>query len=430
MFLIEVSVVREIQMSKETISTILIGHYPYDQHASMERFDKCISDQLEEKGGDHETWRPPTIFGRIKPSPHGFGKWLGYIDKFILFPIYIRLRILLHQKRYENALFILPDHSHGIYVSLFQNRPHVFHVHDLIAIRMAKNDFYGQSLSWSGKKYQQLIGRGLHRGKHFICISEASKRDLQKYVGPNPESCQVVLNELNYPYHPVPVLKTLDTTDGQSFTTHAQSFLLHVGNQLWYKNRKGVLEIYDHFVRSLPLTNEIPSLCIVGESATAEDLKFIESLPDKAQVFFFSGLSSAELENLYSQAIGLLFPSHYEGFGWPIIEALACGCHVLTTQRAPMTEVGGTVADYVEPVSESEKDLSEFAQVTWTTSAVKIIQNWISESKAERSAFSQEAIAHAAAFKPGTAFLAYYKIYQSIVNSGVLAQAQQGGESA
>lgn len=412
------------------LSTVLIGHYPNDQQASMLRFDQQIEHHLFNIGGHHQTWIPPVIFGKIHKSSAGIGKWLGYLDKFILFPIILRFRIWFHVENPHHTLFILPDHSHGMYVPAIRHYPHVVHVHDLIAIRMAKNDFYGQSLSWSGKKYQQLIGRGLHRGKHFICISEASKRDLQKYVGPNPESCQVVLNELNYPYHPAPVLKTLATTDGQSFTTHAQSFLLHVGNQLWYKNRKGVFEIYDHFVRSLPLTNEIPSLCIVGESAAAEDLKFIKSLPDKAQVFFFSGLSSAELENLYSQAIGLLFPSHYEGFGWPIIEALACGCHVLTTHRAPMTEVGGTVADYVEPVSESEKDLSEFAQVTWTTSAVKIIQNWISESKAERSAFSQQAIAHAAAFKPGIAFLAYYKIYQSIANSEVLAPAQQGGESA
>ncbi|MDT9189897.1 MAG: glycosyltransferase, partial [Limnospira sp. PMC 894.15] len=61
-----------------------------------------------------------------------------------------------------------------------------------------------------------------------------------------------------------------------------------------------------------------------------------------------------DLRALYSAAIALLFPSLQEGFGWPIIEAQACGCPVFTSHIPPMTEVGGDVAIYIDPKNPQE----------------------------------------------------------------------------
>jgi hypothetical protein len=61
-------------------------------------------------------------------------------------------------------------------------------------------------------------------------------------------------------------------------------------------------------------------------------------------------VAEEDLRALYSGAEALLFPSLEEGFGWPIAEAQACGCPVVTSNRAPMTEVGGDAAFYVDPL--------------------------------------------------------------------------------
>ena len=60
-------------------------------------------------------------------------------------------------------------------------------------------------------------------------------------------------------------------------------------------------------------------------------------------------IDNENLRALYSAATALLFPSLYEGFGWPIIEAQACGCPVFTSNRSPMNDVGGEAAIYIEP---------------------------------------------------------------------------------
>ncbi|MBC8009252.1 MAG: glycosyltransferase, partial [Burkholderiales bacterium] len=63
-----------------------------------------------------------------------------------------------------------------------------------------------------------------------------------------------------------------------------------------------------------------------------------------------SGIDGPQLEALYNLAEGLLFPSLAEGFGWPVAEAQACGCPVFASERAPITEVGGSHAVYFDPV--------------------------------------------------------------------------------
>ncbi|MDB6040900.1 MAG: glycosyl transferase group 1, partial [Verrucomicrobiales bacterium] len=71
--------------------------------------------------------------------------------------------------------------------------------------------------------------------------------------------------------------------------------------------------------------------------------------------------SSEELRALYSIAEILIFPSLEEGFGWPIIEAQACGCRVVTSNRAPMTEAGGDPAFYFDP-----KNAETAAAMIWS----------------------------------------------------------------
>jgi glycosyltransferase involved in cell wall biosynthesis len=123
--------------------------------------------------------------------------------------------------------------------------------------------------------------------------------------------------------------------------------LIHVGNNNWYKNRAGVLRIFSE-LKAYPEFRDI-KLVMVGKEFTAEMRQFIDSRALGSEVVEISAVPNQDLASLYSGALALLFPSLAEGFGWPIIEAQACGCPVITSNREPMREVAGSGALFIEP---------------------------------------------------------------------------------
>ncbi|MEI8340605.1 MAG: glycosyltransferase, partial [Verrucomicrobiota bacterium] len=146
-----------------------------------------------------------------------------------------------------------------------------------------------------------------------------------------PESrVDVTYMGFNYPYSPV-------ESDPQR---KGAPYLLHVGGGQWYKNRDGVLAIYAELRRIIG--KNPPALIMVGPP--------LDDAPPGVESI--SGVDNERLRALYSGAELLLFPSLEEGFGWPIVEAQACGCRVVTTGKAPMTEVGGTAAFYIDDPSD------------------------------------------------------------------------------
>jgi glycosyltransferase involved in cell wall biosynthesis len=126
-----------------------------------------------------------------------------------------------------------------------------------------------------------------------------------------------------------------------------QTFFLHVGGNQWYKNRIGALRIFSSLRKLIPQQN--PKMVLVGKAWTDEMRRFVSENGLSHVTFELLGIQDEDLRALYSTAGMLLFPSLDEGFGWPILEAQACGCPVLTSGRPPMDEVGGTAAVYVDP---------------------------------------------------------------------------------
>ena len=129
-------------------------------------------------------------------------------------------------------------------------------------------------------------------------------------------------------------------------------FFLHVGKDSWYKNRIGALRIFYNFI----VRPERPDYNFVfaGASMSNQMVKYIYSKGLQDRVFAVTDLTQEALQALYSSAAALIFPSLAEGFGWPIIEAQACGCPVFTSNRPPMTEAGGVAAIYLDPENPEE----------------------------------------------------------------------------
>jgi len=133
-----------------------------------------------------------------------------------------------------------------------------------------------------------------------------------------------------------------------------EQYLFHVGGDHWYKNRAGVLRIFQALSKLLRAEGApVPRLVMAGNALSQEMRDFVAANGLAASVIEIADPSNEELRSLYTGATALLFPSLYEGFGWPLIEAQSCGCPVITSNRPPMTEVAGDAALYIDPAEET-----------------------------------------------------------------------------
>lgn len=319
---------------------LLVGNYAGDQQESMLRFSRLLAEGLESEGHDVQVVQPPLVCGRWASDRSRLKKWLGYIDKLLLFP-----RQLRAIAGWAEVVHIC-DHSNSVYSRAVEGVPVVVTCHDMLAVRSALGEFPENPTGWSGRIYQRLILRGLRRTMVFACVSASTQQDVMRLVGEQGKTFRVVHNGQNYPYRPMDEAMAAALLMKLGLGRN-EEFLMHVGGNQWYKNRLGALKIYRYLLKR-PESTRL-RLVLAGKSWTPEMKRFVREHELAEHVLELRGVSNQELQALYSTARGLLFPSLYEGFGWPVIEAQACGCPVFTSNRPPMTEIGGSNAVYIDP---------------------------------------------------------------------------------
>jgi glycosyltransferase involved in cell wall biosynthesis len=312
---------------------LLIANYLPDGSQSMQRYAAVLEAGFTAAGNDVRLIRPSARAGKTG------GKWAGYFDKFVLFP-----RELRRALDWADLVQIC-DHSNAIYVEYLESRPHVVTCHDMLAVRSALGEFPGYPTRWSGRRLQHMILNGLARARNIVCVSEATRADVERLVPGGDRNVTCIHNGLNYPYAPMPREEAARRLAALA-VPQDRPFILHVGGNQWYKNRAGVLKIF------ALLRKRIPNLLLVmaGKPWTVGIRELARELRLEDSAVELSGVSEEDLRALYSRAEALLFPSLAEGFGWPVAEAQACGCPVVTSNRAPMTEVGGAAATYIDPL--------------------------------------------------------------------------------
>jgi glycosyltransferase involved in cell wall biosynthesis len=122
------------------------------------------------------------------------------------------------------------------------------------------------------------------------------------------------------------------------------------------------------------------------------------------EVTFLQDLDDAELAALYRGAELLLFPSLEEGFGWPVVEAQACGCPVVTTGKTPMTEAGGSAAIYLEDPCDAK-------------SAAEVVVRVLNYDLTSRTRLLNEGFQNAKKFTRTTMIAEYVRIYRSLLTA-------------
>lgn len=385
---------------------VLVGNYPPDKQQSMLKLAELLRAVLEESGFATETIHPIDRVGRLRRVFPCCGKWLGYVDKYLVFPFEL-LGHLARTRLEKKCIYHITDHSNTVYSLLLSHRPLVVTCNDVLAIRSALGEIPENPTGFTGRLLQRAILTGLRHSPRIVCISENSAQELSLLLGDGAQKITSALLPLNYDFHPLPradATKAIRVLGADVVRAVEQGCILHVGGNQWYKNRTGVFRIYTELARQRRAEGkEVPPLVLAGkepDEALARLVGEDKTLP----VHLVPSPGDEQIRALYSLAKVLLFPSLQEGFGWPIVEAMACGCPVVTTGRAPMTEAGGDAAVYIDPA-----DLKSAAL------AVNGVLGW---SEAERAARVERGFVNVARFSRQSLGAHYASAYGDVLPAG------------
>lgn len=386
---------------------VLFAHPEFCGFVSQARYAQLLAQGLLDRGLTVHLRQPRALLRRWLQQG-SLAKWAGYVDQYLLFPFVLRWAMARDPK---DTLYVFCDQALGPWVPHVLHRPHVVHCHDLLALRSAKGLTPEHRLSTLGRLYQAYIHRGWQNALNFISVSSATRNDLHELGAIRPLHSIVVPNGVAPTFRPVPLTQARQRLAAAGLRLQGRAPLLHVGGDAWYKNGVGAVRLYAAYVRAEVQAGRVPAaLWMVSPAPSAEMALALREVPPAGLVHRAQNLSDPVLAALYSSADLLLFPSLHEGFGWPIAEALACACSVLTTAQAPMTEVGGAVAHYL-PVMPTES--SSKAQA-WAAEGGQWISAFLRRSPAERSAERAAALAWAKGFDVERAVDRYLDFYRQV----------------
>ncbi|HEV2123260.1 MAG TPA: glycosyltransferase family 1 protein [Chloroflexota bacterium] len=218
----------------------------------------------------------------------------------------------------------------------------VLTVHDLAFWRRP------ESYAPESRQYYQGIRRSVRQADRIICVSNATKNDLLELTGVSPSKVRVVYEAPDPAYV---VGETPDPADDAAVST--RPYFLFVGTLEPRKNLTGIITSFAQLQKQLDVTgaDKRPELLLIG--AERKGSPSIKGLPEQlgiaGDVRFLGHLPTPTVAALYRGALALVYPSFLEGFGLPIVEAMASGAPVITANCSSMPEVAGKAAILVDP---------------------------------------------------------------------------------
>jgi len=228
--------------------------------------------------------------------------------------------------------------------------PFVVTVHDLSFL------FFPHSFRSLRRSYLRVFARmSVRRARRVIAVSESTKRDLVEIYDISPAKIDVVYNGVDARFQPLPADQAAAFRQQQGLPDR---FILFVGT---LEPRKNIVSLIDAYAR---LPKERPPLVLVGGKGWFYDEIFgrVEALGLTGEVRFAGFVPAEDLPLWYNAADLFVYPSLYEGFGLPPLEAMACGTAVITSTASSLPEVVGQAGQLVDP-TDTEALAAAMAQV-------------------------------------------------------------------
>ncbi|UUC46280.1 glycosyltransferase family 4 protein [Flavobacterium cerinum] len=231
-------------------------------------------------------------------------------------------------------------------ISFKSDEKFIFHSSYYRSISGTKNEIGITTVhDFTHSYYSPFVKKVLHNkikygsiksSKGIICISNNTYKDLLKFCPPKKDQkVAIIHNGVSDEYFPIVENRTSEKEFLQRFQLEEQKYLLYVGSRANYKN----------FPLATALLNKTTDmkLVVVGGNFTKAELQTLDQNLLK-RIVVMTDIDNATLNVLYNFANAFIYPSSYEGFGIPIIEAMKAGCPVLSLNNSSITEVSGGVA--------------------------------------------------------------------------------------
>lgn len=374
----------------------LLTNYVPDAQQSMLRFGELLQRELATRGHEVVSLAPRPLSGHRWLARVAGDKWAGYASKYLSFPSELRDALDTGPAAAAEVVHVM-DHSNAIYIPTRRDRPWIATCHDLLAVRGARGEDTDCPASWLGRRLQRAIVRGLARADAIACDSTSTLEDAARLV---PRAAiqqrRTILLGLNQPLQPVAISDARACLAQLDARLASNDYLLHVGSNLARKNKTGVLRVFAR----LRAEGWRGLLVFCGAPLTPELQANVASVGVTDAVLAIPRASEAELAALYSAAHALVFPSKCEGFGWPVLEAQACGCPVICSDRTSLPEVGGDAA--LVFALDDEAGMAAAAQ--------RLAQPTV------RAAVVARGLANAAQFSVARMIDAYVQLYEEVIS--------------
>jgi glycosyltransferase involved in cell wall biosynthesis len=223
-----------------------------------------------------------------------------------------------------------PTFYDSYFFKFLGNKPFVVTVHDLINEKFI-NQFEYLKLEEKITNDKHLLMKEAYK---IIAVSESTKKDIIDHY-------QIDKNKIEVIYHGNSLLKKSVSEDAKlSF-----QYVLFVGKRSMYKNFLFTLKSIHHLLKQY----KIKFVCYGGGEFSFEEIELIKKLELQKFVIQINKNDDQSLQNLYSNALFFIFPSMYEGFGIPLLEAFGCECPVLTSDGGALREIGVDAVTYFDP---------------------------------------------------------------------------------
>ncbi len=303
---------------------LLLRDMPEQRLLSMERF----AEGLERGFASHPSIRlsATTVRPLLGQTTGAFARVDSYLARFVRYPLSVRGT--------RADVYHVADHGYAHVAAFLPGERTVVTCHDLTLLRAAEGDA-GFRPPWPTLQRFRWSVSFLCRAARVICATESTRSDVVRLLGALPERVALV------PYGVAPHFRFVGEAARRelrkTLPAAGQYAVLHVSTGNPYKNVDGTLRV----IAALRLCGMDVTLARAGRPLNEAQANLARSLGIAGAVVECGIVSDERLVELYNACDALLFPSHYEGFGWPALEAMACGTPVVVSDCAALSELVG-----------------------------------------------------------------------------------------